>query len=230
MWIKPQRNEEGIIPYGVHIAGIDVVDKDLANTDSLPCIIMMNKYTRQIVAEYTGRTDDAKDFYEICRKMLMYYNAIGMYEQNLTGLFTYFTQKKCTYLLADTPHQLRNAETYREGTNTSKGIHNNKIVNSEGRSLIKSWLQETISEKSETRVLETIYSSAILLELIMWNSDGNFDRVSALIMLMWFDATLFKEETKVREGVKALSDHPYWESMGLTKKQDYNVDYSKFYS
>lgn len=225
MWIKPQRNEENVIPFGTYIAGIDVVDKARSTTNSLPCIIVMNRYTRQIVAEYTGRTDDPAEFYEICRKMLLYYNAIGMYEKNLVGLYTHFDRYKCTYLLADTPYQLRNADTYKAGTNTSKGIDASGKVNSEGRNLIKSWLLERVSEREEKRVLETIYSTAIIKELIMWNPDGNFDRVSALGMLMWLDATTQVIREKRHKEVKTFLDDPYFEKMGvLRKKSDNSLD------
>ena len=101
---------------------VGALDKDKSTTDSLPSIVVMNRFTRQIVAEYTGRTGEAKDFYEVCRKLLLYYNAIGMYEKNLIGLYNYFDQMKCTYLLADTPYQLRSTDTYKAGTNTAKGI------------------------------------------------------------------------------------------------------------
>ena len=206
---------------------MDVVDKAKSTTDSLPSIFMMNRFTRQVVAEYTGRTDDPNDFYEICRKLLLYYNATGMYEQNLPGLFTYFVQKKCTYLLADTPYQLRNVDTYKEGSNTSKGINATGKVNSTARDFIKSWLIEPISSNSETRVIETIYSEALLKELIMWNPDGNFDRVSSLGMLMWHDATLFKHTEKRTAEIKTFLDDPYWSKMGVMKKdfkdeQDFN--------
>jgi hypothetical protein len=229
-WVKPQKNEHGVVPYGVHIAGIDVVDKDKSTTSSLPSIVVMNRFTRQIVCEYTGRTDEAKDFYEICRKILLYYNAIGMYEKNLIGLYNYFDQHRCTYLLAETPYQLRSADTYKTGTNTSKGINASTMINAEARNMIKSWLQERISEKSETRVYETIYSPAMLTELIMWNPDGNFDRVSALGMLMWLDNTMFKELTKREEEKKGFLDHPYWQQMGLIKKPIINSSDSNFYS
>lgn len=230
VWVKPQKNEHGVVPRGTYIAGIDVVDKDKSTTDSLPSIVIMNRYTRQIVAEYTGRTDEAKDFYEVCRKLLLYYNAIGMYEKNLIGLYNYFDQHKCTYLLADTPYQLRSSDTYKTGTNTAKGINASASVNAEGRNMIKSWLQERISEKSETRVYETIYSAALLTELIMWNPDGNFDRVSALGMLMWLDSTMFKEVNKKVEEVKTFLDSPYFAEMGLLKKTPIGTIDSKFYS
>ena len=230
VWMKPQKNDEGVVPRGVHIAGIDVVDKDKSTTDSLPSIIVMNRFTRQIVAEYTGRTGEAKDFYEVCRKLLLYYNAIGMYEKNLIGLYNYFDQNKCTYLLADTPYQLRSADTYKASGNTSKGINASGTVNSEARNMIKSWLQERISETSETRVYETIYSAAMLTELVMWNPTGNFDRISSLGMLMWLDATMYKEITQRTSSVKGFLDSDYWENMGVLKKKPLNIISSNFYS
>lgn len=219
VWVKPQKNEEGVIPYGTYIAGMDVVDKARSTTNSLPSIFVMNRYTRQIVAEYTGRTDNPNDFYEVCRKLLLYYNATGMYEKNLPGLYTYFEKHKSTYLLADTPYQLRNSDTFRIGTNTSKGIDASGKVNQTGRDFIKSWLLEPISENSETRVLETIYSPALLKELIMWNKHGNFDRVSALGMLMWHDATMRVTTEKRHKEVKTFLDDPYFSKMGLHREQ-----------
>lgn len=218
IWVKPQKNDEGVIPHGTYIGGMDVVDKARATTDSLPSIFIMNRFTRQIVAEYTGRTDDPNDFYEICRKLLMYYKATGMYEQNLPGLYTYFTQKKCTYLLADTPYQLRNSDTYKEGTNTSKGINASQTVNSTARDFIKSWLAELVSINSEKLVLQTLYSAACIRELISWNIHGNFDRVSSLGMLMWHDATMLKKSTDLKEKAKGFLESDYFKKMGVLRK------------
>jgi hypothetical protein len=220
IWVKPQTNDAGVVPYGTYIAGIDVVDKARATTDSLPSIMVMNRFTRQIVAEYTGRTDNPNDFYEICRKLLLYYNATGMYEQNLVGMFTYFEQKKSLYLLADTPYQLRNSDTYKVGTNTSKGINASMKVNQTARDYIKSWLLEPISEKSEQRVIESIYSPAILKELIMWNPQGNFDRVSSLGMLMWHDATTRVHIEERTQEVKTFLDNDYFRKLGVHKRQE----------
>jgi hypothetical protein len=190
----------------------------------------MNRLTRQLVAEYTGRSTEAKDFYEICRKLLLYYNAVGMYEKNLIGLYNYFDQNKCTYLLAETPYQLRSSDTYKSGTNTAKGINASNAVNAEGRNMVKSWLQEKVSLNSELRVYETIYSPALLTELIMWNPDGNFDRVSALIMLLWLDSTMYKQITQEVTKIKTFLDNPYFEEMGVLKKRVPNTLDSNFYS
>jgi len=153
-----------------------------------------------------------------------------MYEKNLIGLYNYFDQNKCTYLLAETPYQLRSTDTYKAGTNTSKGINASGAVNAEGRNMIKSWLQERISVTSETKVYETIYSPALIAELIMWNIDGNFDRVSALIMLMWLDSTMYKQVTQQIEKTKSFLDSDYFADMGLLKKKPVGTIDSNFYS
>ena len=230
LWVKPQKNDEGVVPYGTYIGGMDVVDKARSTTDSLPSIFIMNRYTRQIVAEYTGRTNDPNEFYEVCRKLLLYYNATGMYEQNLPGLFTYFEKNKCLYLLADTPYQLRNSDTYRIGTNTSKGINASGKVNQTARDFIKSWLLEKISENSETRALETIYSPALLKELIMWNPHGNFDRVSSLGMLLWHDATMMRQTDKRKKEIKTFLESSYFDKMKLKKKVPIKSESFNFYN
>lgn len=229
IWVKPQTNEHGVVPHGTYLGGMDVVDKARSTTNSLTSIFIMNRFTRQIVAEYTGRTDDPKDFYEICRKLLMYYNATGMYEQNLPGMFTHFEQHRCLYLLADTPYQLRNVDTYKEGTNTSKGINATTRANTEARNFIKSWLMEKVSVNSEMRVYEKIYSPALLTEMIMWNPDGNFDRVSSLGMLMWHDATTFREIEKRTEEVKTFLESSYFKEMGVVKNNNIFDPFHKNY-
>jgi|TARA_R110000803_G_scaffold196714_1_gene260020 hypothetical protein len=228
IWVKPQKNDAGIVPSGTYIAGMDVVDKARSTTDSLPSIMVMNRFTRQIVAEYTGRTDDPNDFYETCRKLLLYFNASGMYEQNLPGLFTYFEKKKSLYLLAETPYQLRNSDTYRTGTNTSKGISATGKVNSTARDFIKSWLLEQVSQNSEKRVIETIYSIAIIKELIMWNPDGNFDRVSSLGMLMWHDATTQMHIKEKVEATKSFLESDYFKGLGVLKRSGSKNAFSDF--
>jgi hypothetical protein len=96
--------------------------------------------------------------------------------------------------------------------------------------MIKSWLQERISDRTETRVYETVYSPAMLTELVMWNPSGNFDRVSALGMLMWLDSTMYKEVTQKAEQIKTFLDDPYFAEMGVLKKKVIGTIDSNYYS
>jgi hypothetical protein len=206
----------GSIPRGLFIAGADVVDKDKSTTSSLPSIFVMNRLTREVVAEYTGRTDNAKDFYEICRKLTLFYNASLMYEKNLVGLFNHFDQYKCAYLLADTPHQLRSSDTYKTSGNTSKGINATGKINKIARDYTNSWLLEKLGINHSVTVAETLRSPALIRELIMWNIDGNFDRVSAIGMMLWHDATLYtKTPDAKKKEITGFLNSEYFRKQGL---------------
>lgn len=217
----PQKDALGKVPFGTYIGGIDPVDKEKTSyTESLGSILIMNRWTRRIVAEYTGRPDNPKTFYENCRRLLMFYNATGMYENQLTGIFTHFEHKKSLHLLADTPTQMRDNMTWKENTNASKGMPASERTNSRGREYIKSWLLDAISNGSEILNYQKIKSIGLLKELIAWNPDGNFDRVSALGMLMWYDETLYRPEQEIIKKAKTIMDDPYWKEMGVVDNND----------
>lgn len=174
---------------GIYLAGIDPYDDDQAdNSDSLGSCIIMNSLTKRIVAQYTARPQTAKEYYENVRKLLIYYNCIANYENAKKGLFGYFEQKNCLFLLCDTPKILSDQQvikTVYETGNNRKGSPATKGVNMWGRELIKTWLYEPAFDKPDGLTnTHVIPSTTVLKELELWNPDGNFDRVSALIMLM----------------------------------------------
>jgi len=231
----PQKNAAGVIPYNTYIAGCDPVDRQTTDyTESLGSIFVMNRWTRRIVAEYTGRPDNPRHFHEICRRLAMFYNATVMYENQLSGIFTHFEQKRCLHLLADTPKLLRDNITFREGTNVSKGVPASTRTNEKAREYIKSWLLDPIAQGSEILNYQKLRSIGALKELISWNIEDNFDRVSALGMLLLYDETLYKPEQEVVKKVKTLIDDPYWKEMGLitdnpsiVRTKDYNPNYNR---
>lgn len=177
---------------GRYIAGIDPYKYDVSAGDSIGTIFIFDRLARRIVAEYSGRPENTDKFYEICRKLIIYYQATAMYEANITGLYTYFEKKKALHLLADTPYNLRDRNVWKQGTNTSKGIIKTKMVGERGLEYLKAWLTEPISEESEEMNLTKIRSVGLLKELTMWNPNprANFDRISAMLMVMWYDVTL----------------------------------------
>lgn len=222
LYVKPQLGEGGRPPSGRYIIGCDTVDKAKSTTDSLYSVIVFDRWTGHIVAEYTGRHEDPNDHYEITRRLSVFYNAKIMYEQALTGLYTYMDNRRCTHLLADTPVQLRNTDTFKAGTNTSKGIPPSGRINATARDFIKSWLLQMQDDKSDNPQANvySIKSLALIQELLKWHPDGNFDRVSALGMVMWFDNTLYKEVAERQQAKeKDISQHEYWKKMGLLKSE-----------
>ena len=188
----PETNRNNIVESYRYIAGIDPVDNDYVLTGSLASIFIFDMLTNQIVAEYTGRPVLAEEFYEVCRRLLIFYNAQANYENNIKGLFGYFNNKNCLYLLADTPQYLRDIEEVKSilQGNKSKGTRTTQGVAAQGKRLQKSWMLDSYEyvdgegEEIKTINLRTIKSLGYLEEIEQWNEDGNFDRVSAMDMVM----------------------------------------------
>lgn len=199
-----------------YIAGIDPIDTDFLKAGSLGSIIIFDLWTDEIVAEYTGRPQLSEDFYEICRRLLLYYNAQGNYENNLKGLFGYFNNKNSLHLLADTPEQLRDIEQqrYMAVGNRAKGTRTTNEIINEGLRLQLSWMSgesykydDATGEEYVVTKLQTIRSLGYLEELYEFNPDGNFDRISAMNMVM----LLRQERHKITEIERNTETSPYEE-------------------
>lgn len=195
---------------------------------SLGSVLVLDLWTDTLVAEYTGRPMYTDDYFEICRKLCLFYNGKLMYENNLRGTFAYFSQHNCVYLLADTPEYLRDRQIIKTigYGNNAKGITASVAVKRYGYSLIRDWLIKPITtitkedgeDKEITMAnLYRIRNRALLKELVNWNPEINVDRISSLIQLM-----LYREEKMVlyqgdlaggksRQAVKGLESDDYFE-------------------
>jgi hypothetical protein len=191
----PVKLSSGEIPHGRYIAASDPYDDDSSTTTSLGSIFIMDTFTDEIVAEYTGRPHTAVEFYDIVYRMLKFYNATCLYEAFNKGLFAYMDRKNSLHLLADNPKILKQMD-YIKGDmygNKKKGYPPSKGVNAWGRRLLADWLisspQMIDEDRPDLTNAHKVRSIGALRELIGWNSDGNFDRVSALQALM-----IYREE------------------------------------
>lgn len=202
IWEHPVKDP----PVGLYIAGCDPYDHDQSGTNSLGSTFIYKRfqnfeeYYDIIVAEYTGRPATAEEYYENVRKLLIYYNARLLYENERKGIFPYFTQHHCDYLLADQPDIINdiigNSKVQRR-----KGIHMTKQIRDYGEGLIKEWLNEEYApgKKNLTKIL----SEPLLEELIKTNGIMNVDRVIALIMVMIYREQLHNLKVKeIKEEVR----------------------------
>lgn len=176
------------ISYYITTHNCDTYDDDkVVDTVSLGSIFIMDSWTRRIVAEYTGRRL-TKDFYEITRRLTMYYNAVNNYEQNKKGLFSYYEKMRSLYLLSETPKSLKDeagSSIIRVG-NRKYGTTTTTSVINYGINLILNWLlEDAYGEDSNVSNISKIKSKGLLEELIKYNpKHGNYDRIFALIMLL----------------------------------------------
>jgi hypothetical protein len=200
----PKKNGEGKVPFERYICSADPYDADCSNTMSLGSIFVMDLWTDMIVAEYTGRPAFAEDFYEICRKLCLFYNCRCMYEQNIMGMFSYFSSHNAVHLLAETPEYLvqRNMIKSIGYGNKAVGIRAIPAIINGAFKMIQTWLRkeivsiETDANGNNTEVkipnLYRIKNRALLKELVLWNPQGNFDRVMSLVQLI-----LYREDKMV---------------------------------
>lgn len=178
-----------------YILGHDPVDNDTADTMSLSSTFVLDLWTDKIVAEYTGRQDYAEENYEICRRLCLFYNGKVNYENNKKGLFAYFSKMNCVYLMTDNLNFLKDKQMIKVNSygNAAKGTVATQAINSYALELIRRWLlipTPVLNSDGDKEInipnLYHIQSRALLQELIAFNSEGNFDRVSSLGMLMLY--------------------------------------------
>ena len=201
---------------GHYIAGIDPVDDDYSVwSDSLPSIIIFNRLTRRIVAEYTGRPKTAFEFYEQCYRGLRFYEAKANYENDKKGLYGYFFNKNClNYLTTNTKilEEKGFTKAVKGGAygNKKYGTNSSVEVNQWGRRLQADWLLQPAYSDEEIPNLRKIKGIAYLKELSSWNPTGNFDRISAMGMCLIYDQDLGRVEERTLEAETTYSSDPFF--------------------
>lgn len=156
--------------------------EDAQRGRSLGSIIVLDKFSNRIVAEYTGRPNTLDMFYERCRKLLIYYNAQCLYENQILGVKQHFEHKNSLQYLMFQPEYIKDIIP---GSKVDRGygMHMVQQLRDHGLLLIRDWLQD---EYEPGRMnLRTIRSIPFLQELVLFDFDTNVDRISAFIMVMY---------------------------------------------
>ena len=208
IYCMPQKDSNGRVPAGRYIASSDPIDQDTTtDSTSLYSTFVMDLFTDNVIAEYTGRMEYAEENYEISRLLCMFYNCQMLYESNIKGTFSYFSKVNCINMLADTPEYLQDKQLLKIGTvgNTTKGVRATKAINNYADDLIREWMiqQETIIKKDEDgkeievtrKKLFSLRNRALIMEAIRYNNYENFDRIRAFGMLM-----LYREQFRIAAG------------------------------
>lgn len=201
----PVKGSGGKPMAGRYIAGLDPIDDDQANTMSLVSIFILDLWTDSIVAEWTGRLESADACYEVCRLLCIFYNAKCNYENNKKGFYSYMKMRNCLQYLEEELEIVRaksNNKMEKLG-NKLYGINASTPINNWGRDLLKDYMLKPIvqvkngEDDDEVTIpnVMTWWNRALLEEARQWNPDGNFDRISAMGMLM-----LIREDRRAKFG------------------------------
>lgn len=203
----PERDSQDNVFRDRYLCSVDPVDSDEADSVSLYSIFVLDLWTDEIAAEYTGRYPFADDCHELVRKVCMFYNCKVLYENNIKGLYSYFSRMGCTHLLEETPEYLKDKNLVKiQGIgNRSYGVTATNAINNYANQLVRDWLLKPFpiivkdEEGNEVeRTVSNLYrlkNIALIRELVAYNPEINVDRIRSLGILM-----LFREEKMILYG------------------------------
>lgn len=206
VWFAPEYEEiyindrliRSIIP-GTYVAvydpvGIDKDKKEITDRHSHNSIFVVemprerNGFKPKLCAAYYGRTERLEEadekFYRLCK----WYNCIGtgLVEINRGETVSNFRKWKATKYLGYEPLYVWDSAV-KEKVSTSYGYNiGSGPKKLDGLRLLKEFLYEVIGKNEfgeDIYVFERFLDYQTILELKKFNAEGNFDRISSLILL-----------------------------------------------
>lgn len=206
VWFAPEYEEtyigdrliRSILP-GTYVAvydpvGIDKDKKEITDRHSHNSIFVIemprerNGFKPKLCAAYYGRTERLEEadekFYRLCK----WYNCIGtgLVEINRGETVSNFRKWKATKYLGYEPLYVWDSAV-KEKVSTSYGYNiGSGPKKLDGLRLLKEFLYEVIGKNEfgeDIYVFERFLDYQTILELKKFNADGNFDRISSLILL-----------------------------------------------
>lgn len=206
VWFAPEYEEtyindrlvRSILP-GTYVAvydpvGIDKDKKEITDRHSHNSIFVIemprerNGFKPKLCAAYYGRTERLEEadekFYRLCK----WYNCIGtgLVEINRGETVSNFRKWKATKYLGYEPLYVWDSAV-KEKVSTSYGYNiGSGLKKLDGLRLLKEFLYEVIGKNEfgeDIYVFERFLDYQTILELKKFNSEGNFDRISSLILL-----------------------------------------------
>lgn len=206
VWFAPEYEEiyindrlvRSILP-GTYVAvydpvGIDKDKKEITDRHSHNSILVIemprerNGFKPKLCAAYYGRTERLEEadekFYRLCK----WYNCIGtgLVEINRGETVSNFRKWKATKYLGYEPLYVWDSAV-KEKVSTSYGYNiGSGPKKLDGLRLLKEFLYEVIGKNEfgeDIYVFERFLDYQTILELKKFNAEGNFDRISSLILL-----------------------------------------------
>lgn len=206
VWFAPEYEEtyigdrliRSILP-GTYVAvydpvGIDKDKKEITDRHSHNSIFVIemprerNGFKPKLCAAYYGRTERLEEadekFYRLCK----WYNCIGtgLVEINRGETVSNFRKWKATKYLGYEPLYVWDSAV-KEKLSTSYGYNiGSSPKKLDGLRLLKEFLYEVIGKNEfgeDIYVFERFLDYQTILELKKFNAEGNFDRISSLILL-----------------------------------------------
>jgi len=175
----------------------------------------------EIVAWWVGRYDMPEEIHLNCVLAAKYFNAQVMFENNIIDFKNYCMRTGNYHILAPTPKQIIEKAIKDPTLKYDVGVPMTNPLKQYALRLAQQWLLEEKKKYVEeledgtkreivVRNLNTLKDDLLLEELIQFNDKGNFDRVSAFLLLMlWLEQDKEMIISESEEIVKKTSNDFY---------------------
>lgn len=231
VWFAPEYEEtyigdrfiRSILP-GTYVAvydpvGIDKDKKEITDRHSHNSIFVIemprerNGFKPKLCAAYYGRTERLEEadekFYRLCK----WYNCIGtgLVEINRGETVSNFRKWKATKYLGYEPLYVWDSAV-KEKVSTSYGYNiGSGPKKLDGLRLLKEFLYEVIGKNEfgeDIYIFERFLDYQTILELKKFNAEGNFDRISSLILLgIYWKSIDIKDKRELASRKKVTEDN-----------------------
>lgn len=183
-------------PFGLYTAGVDPYRHSESDySDSLGAIYIFKrihsigseKFQNMFVACYVARPKDINEWNETARRLVKYYNARTLCENDEMSFINYMVDKGDGHYLEDQPEWLREIVP-NSRVNRKKGIHrSSKQIRNFLDGQLKEYLEEILDKQvdevgstiKEILGVSRIPDPMLLEEVMKFDKEKNFDRIIA---------------------------------------------------
>jgi hypothetical protein len=203
-WEFYEHPPAGIIPRNLFKIVYDPIRDEGGGTSLAAIYVYKSNNTldnngNELVAWWVGRYDMPEEIHLNCVLAAKYFNAEVMFENNIIDFKNYCMRTGNYHILALTPKQIIEKAIKDPTLKYDVGVPMTNPLKQYALRLAQQWLLEEKKKYVEeledgtkieivVRNLNTIKDDLLLEELIQYNDKGNFDRVSAFLLLMlWLE-------------------------------------------
>ena len=162
-----------------------------------------------IVASYVGRPQSQDEYNRNLFMLAEYYNAKIGFENDRGEVIAYAKRFRKMHLLQEEFEMLDKRELRSKTVKRQYGMHMTEQRKAQGELYIRDWLVSGRGANEDGEItlnMHKIYDPALLLELIKFNRQGNFDRAMALMIGMYHTRELYNKELKLDDRDNSTND------------------------
>lgn len=176
---------------------------DSATSESIGATIIWKRFQSPTktydwpVATYFGRPKTSGEYYNNVIKLLEYFNAMNLHENNVVGMKQHFDHAKALKWLTAQP-QIINSIINDSKVDRQYGIHMVDKIRVYGEMKAAEWLTTEYAPGHYN--VEKIKSLTLLKELLAYHPNGNFDRVDAFLLMMIYLQDIYNVQVEETRG------------------------------